>query len=60
MSAVEPERPAVIDLDALFVHDHQPDGLTVEQVAQIQARVEYGALPWWRRLVTRKPAGWPR
>lgn len=33
---------------------------TVAEVAQIDARVTYGELPWWRRLVTRTPPGWRR
>jgi hypothetical protein len=33
---------------------------TAQDVEDIRARVEYGALPWWRRWVTRRPYGWPR
>ncbi|MGD9530404.1 MAG: hypothetical protein AB7V44_26900 [Pseudonocardia sp.] len=27
-------------------------------IARIRARVQYGDLPWWRRLLTRRPEGW--
>lgn len=60
MSDIEPKQPEYVDLDALFVHDHRPDGFTAEQVAQIAARVAFGKRPWWQRLVAPKPAGWPR
>ncbi len=30
------------------------------EIEAIRARVTRGALPWWRRAVTRAPAGWPR
>ncbi len=30
------------------------------RIKAIRARVTHGALPWWRRVVTHAPAGWPR
>jgi hypothetical protein len=52
-------RPAVVDGHVEAVHDHRPDRLTVEQVEQIRARVAFGRLRWWQRLVTPAPEGWP-
>lgn len=36
----------------------QHAGFSCEQIDHIAARVAYGQLPWRRRLITRKPAGW--
>lgn len=30
----------------------------LHDVDAIAARVEYGSLPWWRRLVAPRPDGW--
>lgn len=29
------------------------------EIAEIAARVEYGKMPWARRVVTPPPVGWP-
>lgn len=31
-----------------------------DEIARIAARVAHGELPWWTRMVTRRPAGWGR
>lgn len=31
-----------------------------DQLAAIAARVAHGELPWWVRIVSRRPAGWGR
>jgi len=36
------------------------NGLSCMEVIAIRTRVTYSQLPWWRRVIARRPEGWPR
>lgn len=36
------------------------NGMSCEEIIAIRLRVAYGRRPWWRRVTTSRPEGWPR
>lgn len=57
---VDPAAGADVVEAATLYSAVQRGRFTVAEVAAIDARVRYGALPWWQRWTRRSPAGWRR